>query len=82
MTLQAYLALNFLVEAIQRAKTVEGDAVAKALRGLVIPTPLGRLTLRADAHEVGRGLFIGRVVEDARRVRILAPNAVYVNDAL
>jgi hypothetical protein len=78
-TLQGYLAMTFVIEAITKAQATDSGAIAKALGGLTVSTPLGTLTMHAERRSVNRGLFFGPVI--ARRDgRGIGPGAVYVND--
>lgn len=54
-----YVAVQFLVEAIQKAGSTEGEKVARALEGLTIQSPVGPLTMRARDHQATRGQFWG-----------------------
>jgi branched-chain amino acid transport system substrate-binding protein len=56
-----YIPIIFLAEAIKKAGSVDSDKVSAALRGLTVDTPIGKLTMRAKDHEVGRGNFWGKV---------------------
>jgi branched-chain amino acid transport system substrate-binding protein len=54
-----YIALQFLVEGIQKAGSTDTDKVIKALEGLSINSPIGKLTMRAKDHQATRGQFWG-----------------------
>jgi branched-chain amino acid transport system substrate-binding protein len=54
-----YIAMQFLVEAIQKAGSTETDKVIQALEGLTIDSPIGKLTMRAKDHQATRGQFWG-----------------------
>lgn len=56
-----YVAMQFLVEGIKKANSLDGDKVAKALLGLTIQTPIGPQTLRASDHQADRGQFYGKM---------------------
>jgi branched-chain amino acid transport system substrate-binding protein len=51
--------MQFLAEAIKAAGTTETEAVAKALRGLTIQTPVGPRTMK-DNQEATTGEFWGQ----------------------
>jgi branched-chain amino acid transport system substrate-binding protein len=55
-----YIAVQFLAEAIRQAGTTETEAVAEALRGLTINTPVGPMTMRED-QQANRGEFWGEM---------------------
>jgi branched-chain amino acid transport system substrate-binding protein len=56
-----YVAMQFLVEGIKKAGSVDSDKVAKALLDLTIDTPIGKQTLRATDHQADRGQFYGKM---------------------
>ena len=56
-----YVAMQFLVEAIKKANSVDSDKVAKALLDLSIDSPIGKQTLRASDHQADRGQFYGKM---------------------
>jgi len=57
-----YVAMQFLVEGIKKAGSLDSDKVAKALLDLTIDTPIGKQTLRASDHQADRGQFYGKMV--------------------
>ncbi|MGE0852771.1 MAG: ABC transporter substrate-binding protein [Hyphomicrobiaceae bacterium] len=61
--LTVYVAMQFLVEGIKKANSVDSDKVAKALLDLTIDTPFGKQTLRAKDHQADRGQFYGKMVK-------------------
>lgn len=61
--LTTYVAMQFLVEAIKKAGSVDSDKVAKALLGLTVDTPFGKQTLREKDHQADRGQFYGKMVK-------------------
>ena len=58
--------MQFLVEAIKKANSVEADKVSKALLGLSVDTPVGKLTIREKDHQANRGQLYGKTVKDAK----------------
>jgi branched-chain amino acid transport system substrate-binding protein len=54
-----YIAMQFLIEAIRTAGSTDTERVARALAGLTIESPVGRLTMRARDHQATRGHFWG-----------------------
>jgi len=56
-----YVAMQFLVEGIKKAGSIDGDKVAKALLDLTIDSPIGKQTLRASDHQADRGQFYGKM---------------------
>jgi len=57
--LNGYAAAQALLNAIQKAKTTKGEAVAKALRTHAVDTPLGKIKFdkRGDAIGVGFSMY-------------------------
>src|SRR5216117_1150517 len=53
--IQGYMGMQFLTEAIKKANSTESDKVAKALLGLSVETPHGKMTLREKDHQLNRG---------------------------
>jgi branched-chain amino acid transport system substrate-binding protein len=58
-----YVAMQFLVEGIKKAGSVDSDKVAKALEDLTIEAPFAKQTLRAKDHQADRGQFYGKMVK-------------------
>jgi branched-chain amino acid transport system substrate-binding protein len=58
-----YVAMQFLVEAIKKANSVDSDKVSKALLDLTVDAPFGKQTLRASDHQADRGQFYGKMVK-------------------
>jgi len=54
-----YISVQFLAEAIKKAKSTDTMKVVKALEGLTINTPIGKQTMRAKDHQANRGQFWG-----------------------
>jgi len=54
-----YIAVQFLTEAIQKAKSTDKMKVIAALEGLTINTPIGKQTMRAKDHQATRGQVWG-----------------------
>jgi branched-chain amino acid transport system substrate-binding protein len=58
-----YVAMQFLVEGIKKANSVDSDKVAKALLDLTIDAPFAKQTLRASDHQADRGQFYGKMIK-------------------
>jgi branched-chain amino acid transport system substrate-binding protein len=65
-SIQGYIAMQFLVEAIKKAGSTDSDKVSKALVGLTIQSPHGPLTIRAKDHQATRGMLWGKAVNDPK----------------
>jgi branched-chain amino acid transport system substrate-binding protein len=76
--IQGYIGMQFLVEAINKAKSTDSDKVSAALRGLTANTPVGPMTIRANDHNATRGQIYGRTVMDAKYPFAIMKPAQYV----
>jgi branched-chain amino acid transport system substrate-binding protein len=56
-----YAALKTIAAAITKAGSTEPKAIAAALRGLTLDSPLGRITYRAADQQSTMGTFVGRL---------------------
>ena len=65
-SIQTYIAMQFLVEAIKKAGSTDSDKVAKALLGLAVDTPHGKMTLREKDHQLNRGQLYGKTAKDPK----------------
>ena len=57
--LQGYNATHFLAAAIEKAGTTDTEAVADALEGLTIDTPVGETTIRVFDHQADPMIWVG-----------------------
>jgi len=64
--IQGYIAMQFLVEAIRKANSIDSDKVSAALLGMTINSPIGPLTMRAKDHQANRGQLYGIAIKDPR----------------
>jgi branched-chain amino acid transport system substrate-binding protein len=64
--IQGYIGMQFLAEGIKKANSTDSDKVAKALLGLSVDTPVGKLTIREKDHQANRGQLYGKTVKDAK----------------
>lgn len=76
-----YISMQFLVEAIRKAGSVESDKVAKALLGLTIDTPIGKQTIREKDHQANRGQFWGKMKMDPKFPFAVMENVTYIDPA-
>jgi branched-chain amino acid transport system substrate-binding protein len=63
---QGYMGLQFLAEAIKKANSTDSDKVSKALLGLSVDTPVGKVTIREKDHQANRGQLYGKTVMDPK----------------
>ena len=54
-----YVGMQFLVEAIKKAGSVDSDKVSAAMMDLTIDTPIGKQTMRKKDQQANRGEFYG-----------------------
>jgi branched-chain amino acid transport system substrate-binding protein len=65
-SIQTYIAMQFLAEAIKKAGSTDSDKVARALLGLSVDTPHGKMTIREKDHQVNRGQLYGQTAKDPK----------------
>ena len=58
----AYIGVQFFAAAAEKAGSVESDAIAAALKGLSIDTPVGPRTIDPETHQADTGQFWGPMV--------------------
>jgi len=56
-----YMAMQWLAAGIEKAGSIDTDAVISALEGLTIETPIGAQTMRASDHQANRGQVWGEM---------------------
>ncbi len=59
-----YCCARFLTEALLKAGTTDTEKVIKALEGLTIDTPVGKITMRACDHQAETPAFWGKIVQE------------------
>ena len=64
-SIQGYITINALADAIKKAGSTNSDAVSKALIGLTFDTPVGKRTINVKAHETFPPEFYGVMVKQA-----------------
>ncbi len=77
--IQGYMGLQFLTEAIKKAESTDSDKVSKALLGLGVDTPHGKMTLREKDHQLNRGQLYGKTVKDPKYPFAIMKPVVYVD---
>lgn len=63
---QGYMGIQFLAEAIKKAGGTNSEKVSKALLGMTVDTPVGKVTIRPKDHQANRGQFYGKTVKDPK----------------
>ena len=58
--------VQFLAEAIKKAGAADSEKVSKALLGLTVDSPVGKITIREKDHQANRGQLYGKTVMDAK----------------
>jgi ABC-type branched-subunit amino acid transport system substrate-binding protein len=61
----AYNGVMFYAAAVEKAGTTDKEAVRKALEGLTIETPIGKLTIDAKSHQANTGQYWGPMKKKA-----------------
>jgi branched-chain amino acid transport system substrate-binding protein len=77
--IQGYIGMQFLAEAIEKAGRTDSDQVAKALLGLTVNTPHGKMTIREKDHQANRGQLYGKTVNDPRYPFAIMKPVAYVD---
>lgn len=77
--IQGYIGMQFLAEAIKKAGSTESDKVSKALIGLSVDTPHGKLTIREKDHRSNRGQLYGKMIKDPRYPFAIMKPITYVD---
>ena len=79
--IQGYIGMQALTEAIKKAGSTDSDKVSKALLGLTIDMPHGKLTIREKDHQANRAQIYGKTVKDPKYPFAIMKPAVYVDPA-
>ena len=79
--IQGYIGMQALAEAIKKAGSTDSDKVSKALLGLTIDMPHGKLTIREKDHQANRAQIYGKTVKDPKYPFAIMKPAVYVDPA-
>lgn len=77
--IQGYMGMQFLAEAIKKAGSTDSDKVSKALLGLSVETPHGKMTIREKDHQLNRGQLYGKTVRDPRFPFAIMKPVTYVD---
>ncbi len=77
--IQGYIGMQFLVAAINKAKSTDSDKVSAALMGLTVETPAGPMTIRAKDHTANRGQLYGKTVMDPKYPFAIMKPMTYVD---
>lgn len=54
-----YKIMQFSIEALRKAKNLDGDSIAEALRGLQVESPIGLLTMRPEEQQIYNNYWLG-----------------------
>jgi branched-chain amino acid transport system substrate-binding protein len=73
---QMFLAFSIMLEAIEQAKSDEPEKVAKALHGGVFDTLFGKVTMRAEDHQLMIPVLMGQVKDDGQGGTELVPDLI------
>ena len=77
--IQGYIGMQFLAEAIKKAGSPDSDKVARALLGLTVNTPHGKMTIREKDHQANRGQLYGKTVKDPKYPFAIMKPVTYVD---
>lgn len=59
----AYTGVNFIAAGVEKAGSVDADALAEALEGMTIDTPVGPRTIDPETHQANTGQYWGPLVK-------------------
>lgn len=76
-----YTGMQFLAEAIKKAGSVNQEKVAKAMLGLSIESPIGKLTVREKDHQANRAHLWGKMALDPKYPHAVMSPPTYVDPA-
>jgi len=57
------ISAEFLARAMEKAKSTNPVAVAKAMEGMKVDGPFGEITMRAEDHQLIQPMFVGTFVK-------------------
>ncbi|MGH7391688.1 MAG: ABC transporter substrate-binding protein [Candidatus Rokuibacteriota bacterium] len=77
--IQGYIGMQFLAEAIKKAGSTDSDKVSRALLGLSVQTPHGKMTIREKDHQLNRGQLYGKTVKDPKYPFAIMKPVTYVD---
>ncbi|HET7874111.1 MAG TPA: ABC transporter substrate-binding protein [Methylomirabilota bacterium] len=77
--IQGYMGMQFLAEAIKKAGSTDSDKVSKALLGLTVDTPTGKITIREKDHQANRGQLYGKTVKDPKYPFAIMKPVTYID---
>ncbi len=59
-SLVGYITLSIIAEAIEKAGSLETEAMISALKDLELETPIGKILVRKEDHQATMGAWVGR----------------------
>ena len=59
-----YSAVKSVAAGVKKAKSTDSEKLVKAFEGLVVETPFGKITYRAEDHQSTMGAFVGKTKND------------------
>jgi branched-chain amino acid transport system substrate-binding protein len=78
---ETYLGMQVIFQAVEKAKSVKPLDVAKALRGGTFDTILGKVTLRAEDHQMVLPNYFGYIGEQGGKLRPIITETISANVA-
>jgi branched-chain amino acid transport system substrate-binding protein len=66
--LYGYLTGQFLIEAIEKAGSKDKEKIIDALEGMTVDSPVGKVTLRKEDHQVMQPMFYGTTTKAGDKV--------------
>lgn len=78
---ETYLGMQVIFQAVERAKSVKPVDLAKAMRGGTFDTIMGKLTIRAQDHQLALPNYIGYIGERGGKLRPIIATTIATEQA-
>lgn len=78
---ETYIGMQVIFQAVERAKSVKPIDVARQLHGGAFDTILGRLTIRAEDHQMASPNYFGYIGEQGGKLRPIITTAIPTEQA-
>ncbi|HXE49448.1 MAG TPA: ABC transporter substrate-binding protein [Ramlibacter sp.] len=78
---ETYLGMQVIFQAIERAKSVKPTDLARVMRGGTFDTIMGKLTIRAQDHQLSAPNYIGYIGERGGKLRPIIASTIATEQA-
>ena len=76
-----YIGFNMWVKAVEKAGTIDADAVQKAMIGIKFPNLTGGMAQMLPNHHISKPVLIGEIQEDGQFLTVWQTNTLVKGDA-